>query len=124
MYSCSYRVSVTVPSISTNALGYGAFLGIYANLRYQLLCGFDRSISSHFDVIGVTLFFSTALRYPSLSPTLLSHIYTQNTYRERHTFLEVWILYCKTQFWELGLDLIWGSRTLIFIYTHELEEFV
>ncbi|XP_023635958.1 protein RETICULATA-RELATED 1, chloroplastic [Capsella rubella] len=56
------RVSVTVPSISTNALGYGAFLGIYANLRYQLLCGFERSVSSHFDVIGVALFFSTALR--------------------------------------------------------------
>ncbi|KFK27747.1 hypothetical protein AALP_AA8G423900 [Arabis alpina] len=56
------RVSVTVPSISTNALGYGAFLGIYANLRYQLLCGFERSMSSHFDVIGVALFFGTALR--------------------------------------------------------------
>ncbi|XP_010421305.1 PREDICTED: protein RETICULATA-RELATED 1, chloroplastic-like [Camelina sativa] len=56
------RVSVTVPSISTNALGYGAFLGIYANLRYQLLCGFERSVSSHFDVIGVALFFGTALR--------------------------------------------------------------
>ncbi|CAA0404631.1 unnamed protein product [Arabidopsis thaliana] len=56
------RVSVTVPSISTNALGYGAFLGIYANLRYQLLCGFERGVSSHFDVIGVALFFGTALR--------------------------------------------------------------
>lgn len=56
------RVSVTVPSVSTNALGYGAFLGIYANLRYQLLCGFDRAMTSHFDVIGVALFFSTALR--------------------------------------------------------------
>uniref|UniRef100_A0A1J3IA14 Protein RETICULATA-RELATED 1, chloroplastic n=1 Tax=Noccaea caerulescens TaxID=107243 RepID=A0A1J3IA14_NOCCA len=56
------RVSVTVPSISTNALGYGAFLGIYANLRYQLLCGFERTMSSHFDVIGVALFFGTAMR--------------------------------------------------------------
>ncbi|XP_015943655.1 protein RETICULATA-RELATED 1, chloroplastic [Arachis duranensis] len=56
------RLSVTVPSVSSNALGYGAFLGIYANLRYQLLCGFDRAMVSHFDVIGVALFFSTALR--------------------------------------------------------------
>ncbi|XP_028775477.1 protein RETICULATA-RELATED 1, chloroplastic [Neltuma alba] len=56
------RLSVTVPSVSSNALGYGAFLGIYANLRYQLLCGFDRAMISHFDVIGVALFFSTALR--------------------------------------------------------------
>lgn len=53
---------MTVPSVSSNALGYGAFLGIYANLRYQLLCGFDRAMVSHFDVIGVALFFSTAFR--------------------------------------------------------------
>ncbi|KAH0923377.1 hypothetical protein HID58_023395 [Brassica napus] len=56
------RVSVTVPSITTNALGYGAFLGLYANLRYQLLCGFERAMSNHFDVIGVALFFGTAMR--------------------------------------------------------------
>ena len=57
---------MTVPSVSSNALGYGAFLGIYANLRYQLLCGFDRAMINHFDVIGVSLFFSTVLR--SVSP--------------------------------------------------------
>lgn len=57
------RLSVTIPSVSSNALGYGAFLGLYANLRYQLLCGFDRAVVNHFDVIGVALFFSTALRY-------------------------------------------------------------
>lgn len=62
-----YRLSVTIPSISTNALGYGAFLGLYANLRYQLLCGFDRAVVHHFDVIGVALVFSTALRYVAFS---------------------------------------------------------
>ncbi|KAL5562851.1 hypothetical protein UlMin_032598 [Ulmus minor] len=56
------RLSVTIPTARTNALGYGAFLGLYANLRYQLLCGFDRAVMTHFDVIGVALFFSTALR--------------------------------------------------------------
>lgn len=56
------RLSVSVPTLSTNALGYGAFLGLYANLRYQLLCGFDRAMINHFDVIGVALFFSSALR--------------------------------------------------------------
>ncbi|GAB4847825.1 hypothetical protein Ancab_026886 [Ancistrocladus abbreviatus] len=56
------RVSVRIPSVSTNALGYGAFLGLYANIRYQLLCGIDRALTNHFDVIGVALFFSTALR--------------------------------------------------------------
>ncbi|XP_023879408.1 uncharacterized protein LOC111991831 [Quercus suber] len=57
-----FWLSVTIPNVSTNALGYGAFLGLYANLRYQLLSGFDRAMISHFDVIGVALFFSTALR--------------------------------------------------------------
>ncbi|KAH9685792.1 hypothetical protein KPL70_014096 [Citrus sinensis] len=56
------RLSVTIPSVSTNALGYGAFLGLCANMRYQLLCGFDRAVINHFDVIGVALFLSTALR--------------------------------------------------------------
>ncbi|XWS62528.1 hypothetical protein CRYUN_Cryun06bG0019200 [Craigia yunnanensis] len=56
------KLSVTIPSVSTNALGYGAFLGLYANLRYQLLCGFDQAMVNHFDVIGVALSFSTALR--------------------------------------------------------------
>lgn len=57
---------MTIPAVSTNALGYGAFLGLYANLRYQLLCGFDRAVTSNFDVIGVALFLSTALRSLSL----------------------------------------------------------
>lgn len=56
------RLSVTMPTVSANALGYGAFLGIYANLRYQLLCGMDRALVNHFDVIGVALFFSAAFR--------------------------------------------------------------
>lgn len=56
------RVSVTIPTVTTTALGYGAFLGLYANLRYQLLCGIDRTLINHFDVIGVALVLSTALR--------------------------------------------------------------
>ncbi|KAI3888665.1 hypothetical protein MKW92_011649 [Papaver armeniacum] len=56
------RLSVTMPSVSSNALGYGAFLGIYANLRYQLLCGLDKTVMNHFDVLGVALCLSTAMR--------------------------------------------------------------
>lgn len=53
---------MTIPTVNDNALGYGAFLGLYANLRYQLLCGFDMAMVYHFDVIGVALCFSTTLR--------------------------------------------------------------
>ncbi|CAN4108077.1 unnamed protein product [Withania somnifera] len=56
------RLSVSIPSVSNNALGYGAFLGVYANLRYQLLNGFDRAVFNYFDVIGVAVVFSTAMR--------------------------------------------------------------
>ncbi|PHT41500.1 hypothetical protein CQW23_20354 [Capsicum baccatum] len=56
------RLSVSIPSVSSNALGYGAFLGVYANLRYQLLNGFDRAVFNYFDVIGVAVAFSTAMR--------------------------------------------------------------
>lgn len=56
------RPSVTIPSVSSNALGYGAFLGLFANLRYQVLCGVDRAMFNYFDVLGVVLFFSTTLR--------------------------------------------------------------
>ncbi|CAM0950213.1 unnamed protein product [Alopecurus aequalis] len=56
------RLSVTLPSVGTNALGYGAFLGLYANLRYQLLCGLDQHTVKRFDVLGVAIFFGTALR--------------------------------------------------------------
>ncbi|KAK9217851.1 hypothetical protein WN943_006481 [Citrus x changshan-huyou] len=56
------RLSVTNPSVSTNVLGYGAFIGLHANMRYQLLCGFDRDVANHFEVIGVAMLLSTALR--------------------------------------------------------------
>ncbi|KAL6592899.1 hypothetical protein ACP70R_049195 [Stipagrostis hirtigluma subsp. patula] len=56
------RLSMPIPSISTTALSYGAFYGLYANLRYQLLCGFDKSVVNHFDVLGVAIVFSTAIR--------------------------------------------------------------
>ncbi|KAJ6814284.1 protein RETICULATA-RELATED 1, chloroplastic [Iris pallida] len=56
------RLSVTIPSLGTNALGYGAFLGLYANLRYQLLCGMDQAFFYHFDVPGVVIFLSTIMR--------------------------------------------------------------
>ncbi|KAH9751740.1 hypothetical protein KPL71_014413 [Citrus sinensis] len=58
------RLSVANPSVSTNVLGYGAsaFIGLHANMRYQLLCGFDRDVANHFEVIGVAMLLSTALR--------------------------------------------------------------
>ncbi|KAJ3671717.1 hypothetical protein LUZ60_007796 [Juncus effusus] len=55
-------VSVAIPSVSSHAIRYGAFMGLFANLRYQALCGLDRAMFDQFDVLGVYLFLSTALR--------------------------------------------------------------
>ncbi|XP_057850083.2 protein RETICULATA-RELATED 1, chloroplastic [Cryptomeria japonica] len=56
------RTSVLIPSVSTSSLGYGAFLGLSGNLRYQLLNGMERVIHDRFDVIGAVICFSSALR--------------------------------------------------------------
>ncbi|KAM0945664.1 hypothetical protein DsansV1_C10g0105111 [Dioscorea sansibarensis] len=56
------RLSMTMPSVRTNALGSGSLLGIYTNIRYQLLYGIDRALLDYFDVLGVAIFFGFALR--------------------------------------------------------------
>lgn len=93
------RLSVSMPSISTFSLGYGAFLGLYANLRYQLLFGFDRAMFNHFDVIGVALFFSTAMRFFSLKLIFSAHLsYIEDLY----TF---WLTLDKGVFFAVCLSL-------------------
>uniref|UniRef100_A0A803MGL3 Uncharacterized protein n=1 Tax=Chenopodium quinoa TaxID=63459 RepID=A0A803MGL3_CHEQI len=56
------RLSVPIPPANTNALGYGAFLGLYTNWRYQMIFGMDKLLFNHFNVIGVSLFFTAAFR--------------------------------------------------------------
>lgn len=55
--------SVPIPSVSTSAMSYGAFMGLSGNLRYQLLTGAERVMQDHFNHLGVVIFFSTALRF-------------------------------------------------------------
>lgn len=54
--------SVSVPSVATSALGYGAFLGLSGNLRYQLLSGADRWMASHMNYTSLVIFGTTILR--------------------------------------------------------------
>lgn len=56
------RSSIVVPSVSTSSLSYGAFLGLSGNLRYQMLYGLERALHDHFDVLGIVIFSSAALR--------------------------------------------------------------
>jgi hypothetical protein len=48
--------------VSTSSLSYGAFLGSSGNLRYQILYGLERALHDRFDVLGVVIFTSAALR--------------------------------------------------------------
>lgn len=51
-----------IPSVSTSASSYGAFLGLSGNMRYQLVNGAERLMQDHFQHLGVVIFFSAALR--------------------------------------------------------------
>ncbi|KAH7516378.1 hypothetical protein FEM48_Zijuj10G0128800 [Ziziphus jujuba var. spinosa] len=67
-YLCQYQVQALMHLVMV------AFLGLYANMRYQLLCGYDRAMFNHFDVITVVLFFSVALRIFSMKHLLAAYI--------------------------------------------------
>uniref|UniRef100_A0A6N2MM35 Uncharacterized protein n=1 Tax=Salix viminalis TaxID=40686 RepID=A0A6N2MM35_SALVM len=62
------RLSVTIPPMSTYALGYGAFLGLYANLRYQLLCGIDRAWSIILMILNAQVGETSRLAWLGLEP--------------------------------------------------------
>lgn len=61
----SCRPSVPVPSASTSALAYGAYLGLSGNLRYQLVYGAERVMQQTFNSVGVVIAFSSLLRLDS-----------------------------------------------------------
>jgi len=56
------ELSVPIPSVSTSASSYGAFMGLSGNMRYQLVNGAERVMQDHFQHLGVAIFFSAALR--------------------------------------------------------------
>lgn len=87
---------MTIPSVTTNVLGYGAFLGLYANLRYQLLCGIDRAMFGHFDVLRVVTVFRTALRQvyiPSYAVRILFLLNFALSYLSLLSFPEMLLVY-------------------------------
>jgi len=58
----SYKPSVEVPSVARSALGLGAFMGISANFRYQLIGGADRYLFDHSQFIWSYLAVSSVIR--------------------------------------------------------------
>ncbi|BBN14756.1 hypothetical protein MPTK1_6g14250 [Marchantia polymorpha subsp. ruderalis] len=54
--------SMPIPSVSTSALSYAAFMGLSGNVRYQLLNGLDRVMGQNMNSIGLVIACTTALR--------------------------------------------------------------
>ena len=61
----AFEPSMPVPSVKQSALGLGASLGIFANLRYQTISGFDRYLFDHANFLWSYLTLSGLLRTAS-----------------------------------------------------------
>ncbi len=46
-----------------SALGYGAFMGVSGNLRYQLLAGLDRAMATNFNSMGLVVTSNIGFRW-------------------------------------------------------------
>eukprot|EP00850_Spirogloea_muscicola_P014278 SM000101S09276 [mRNA] locus=s101:323761:326612:+ [translate_table: standard] len=57
-----FQPSMAVPSIGTSAMGYGAYLGLSGNIRYQLVYGADRAMHQHVNSLPFGILCSTVLR--------------------------------------------------------------
>jgi len=60
-----FTPSVPVPGLATSAAGGGAFMGLHANLRYQVLNGLERYAFERAPILPIYLALSTALRTAS-----------------------------------------------------------
>eukprot|EP00270_Netrium_digitus_P005412 TRINITY_DN1710_c0_g1_i1.p1 TRINITY_DN1710_c0_g1~~TRINITY_DN1710_c0_g1_i1.p1 ORF type:complete len:622 (-),score=207.16 TRINITY_DN1710_c0_g1_i1:239-2104(-) len=58
----AFEPSMKPVPVGTSAQAYGAFLGLSANLRAQLLCGMDRAMVENLTSIPLALMGTTALR--------------------------------------------------------------
>ncbi|KAJ7565819.1 hypothetical protein O6H91_02G076500 [Diphasiastrum complanatum] len=56
------KSSAKLVKMQTSALGYGAFLGIFGNMQYQLLYGAERLMQEHFNHLSFLIICSSALR--------------------------------------------------------------
>ncbi|KAE8665157.1 GNS1/SUR4 membrane protein family [Hibiscus syriacus] len=66
---CYKAAELSIVGLTAEAV-QGSLSNILSSIKkekYQLLCGFDQAMVSHFDVIGVALLFSTAVRVYSVS---------------------------------------------------------
>ncbi|KAL4522097.1 hypothetical protein Ndes2437B_g07848 [Nannochloris sp. 'desiccata'] len=61
----TFEPAMPVPSVKQSALGLGASLGIFANVRYQMIAGFDKYLFDHANYLWSYLTLSGFLRTAS-----------------------------------------------------------
>lgn len=61
----SFRPAMPIPSVQQSAMGLAASLGIFANVRYQIIAGFDRYLFEHANYLWSYLTLSGLLRTAS-----------------------------------------------------------
>lgn len=61
----AFEPSVRIPSVQQNALGMAAACGIFGNMRYQIIAGFDRYLFEHANYLWSYLTLSGFLRAAS-----------------------------------------------------------
>lgn len=73
----SFRPSVRIPSIKQSSIGMAASLGLFANVRYQIISGFDRYLFDHANYLWSYLTLSGLLRAASTHIGDQTRVYLQ-----------------------------------------------
>jgi hypothetical protein len=73
----SFQPSMRIPSVKQSALGMAAAWGIFANVRYQVIAGFDRYLFDHANYLWSYLTLSGCLRTASTHIGDQTRVYLQ-----------------------------------------------
>ena len=65
MSDAAFMPSVPIPSLQTSALGMALSMGVFSNLRYQLVGGIDRYLFDHAEHLWPYLAASSGFRWVS-----------------------------------------------------------
>ena len=84
----SFSPSVEVPSAQRSALGMAASMGVFGNMRYQLVSGVDRMLSDRINFMWVYLLLSSCCRAANQCLGHPTRLYLQVSYTFSFCFLQ------------------------------------
>merc|ERR1711964_196804 len=72
-YNTAFQPSVPLPSFASGAIGFGVFMGLNANLRYQLINGIDLYTFDRTPLLSAYLILSVLIRASSQAVSIGQH---------------------------------------------------